>query len=163
LNDQEAEAERRPRGLLDTSAVIDIERLSVEELPIEIAISAITVAELSAGPHATEDPHERARRMEGLQTAEATFDQLAFDAAAARAYGRIYAALLALGRKARGRRALDTLIAATALANELPLYTCNPEDFEGLEELIHVVAVVPGDAGDSEDAQSAADAAHEVE
>lgn len=154
--------ERRPRGLLDTSAVIDIERLAVEDLPVEIAISAITVAELSAGPHATDDPCERAKRMERLQMAEATFDQLAFDALAARAYGRIYAALLALGRKARGRRALDTLIAATALANELPLYTCNPDDFEGLEGLIEVVAVVPGDE-DSEQSEAVADAAHEVE
>lgn len=148
--------------MLDTSAVIDIERLAVEELPVEIAISAITVAELSAGPHATDDPRERAKRMEMLQMAEATFDQLAFDALAARAYGRIYAALLALGRKARGRRALDTLIAATALANELPLYTCNPDDFEGLEELIEVVALAPGE-DDSEQPEAAADPAHEVE
>jgi predicted nucleic acid-binding protein len=135
--------ERRRRGLLDTSAVIDLDLLSEEDLPVEVAISAITIAELSAGPHATTDPQERAGRIERLQAAEATFDQLPFDAPAGRAYGRIYAALLAAGRKSRGRRALDMLIAATALANELPLYTCNPDDFEGLTELLEVLAVSP--------------------
>jgi predicted nucleic acid-binding protein len=149
--------------------VIDVDRIRIDELPLEIAISAITVAELSSGPHAAENAQERAERMERLQTAEATFDQLSFDAAAARAYGRVYAALLTFGRKARGRRAFDMLIAATALANELPLYTCNPDDFEGLEGLIEVVAVVPGgeDAEqggeDSEQAEGAAHAVHEIE
>jgi predicted nucleic acid-binding protein len=162
VTSQEPTVERRPRGLLDTSAVIDVDRIRIDELPLEIAISAITVAELSSGPHAAENAKERAERMERLQTAEATFDQLSFDAAAARAYGRIYAALLTFGRKARGRRALDMLIAATALANELPLYTCNPDDFEGLEDLLEVVAVVPDGEG-SEQAEAAADAAHEVE
>lgn len=163
MNDQAVKPERRPRGLLDTSAVIDIEHLSPEDLPVEVAISAVTLAELSAGPHATGDARERAKRVGSLQAAEATFDQLPFDAAAARAYGRIYATLLALGRKARGRRALDTLIAATALANDLPLYTCNPDDFEGLEELIDVIAVTPSGGPDSEHAEAAADAADQVE
>ncbi len=135
--------ERRPRGLLDTSAVIDLDLLSEEDLPVELAISAVTIAELSAGPHATTDPQERAGRIERLQAAEATFDQLPFDASAGRAYGRVYAALLTAGRRARGRRALDMLIAATALANELPLYTCNPDDFEGLTGLLEVLAVSP--------------------
>lgn len=101
--------------------------------------------------------------MERLQVAEATFDQLPFDAAAARAYGRVYAALVTMGRKARGRRALDMLIAATALANELPLYTCNADDFEGLEELIEVVAVTPGGGEGSEQPEAVADASHQVE
>ena len=138
-----SDPKRRPRGLLDTSAVIDLDRLSEEDLPVELAISAITIAELSAGPHATTDPQERAGRIERLQAAAATFDQIPFDTSAGRAYGRIYAALLAAGRKARGRRALDMLIAATALANELPLYTCNPDDFEGLTGLLDVQAVSP--------------------
>ena len=135
--------ERHRRGLLDTSAVIDLDLLSKEDLPVELAISAITIAELSAGPHATADPQERAGRIERLQAAEATFDQLPFDALAGRAFGRVYAALLAAGRKARGRRALDMLIAATALANELPLYTRKPDDFEGLTEFLDVRAVSP--------------------
>jgi predicted nucleic acid-binding protein len=112
-----------------------------DELPEELAIAAVTLAELAAGPHATGDPAERARRQDRLQRAEATFDPIAFDAAAARAYGRIYSAVLASGRKARGRRAVDLMIAATALAADLPLHTRNPVDFEGLADLVHVSAV----------------------
>jgi predicted nucleic acid-binding protein len=129
------------RGLVDTSVVIDLERLTPEELPGEIAIAAVTLAELAAGPHTTADPTERARRQDRLQRAEATFDPIAFDAAAARAYGRIYAEVVASGRKARGSRAVDLLIAATALAAELALFTRNPADFEGLGELLEVCAV----------------------
>jgi predicted nucleic acid-binding protein len=120
--------------------VIALERVDAAQLPVQIAIGAITFAELAAVPHATVDPVERASRQDRLQRAEATFDPLPFDAAAARAYGRIYAAVSAAGRKARGRRAVDLLIAATALAHELPLYTRNPADFAGLNELT-VVAV----------------------
>jgi predicted nucleic acid-binding protein len=132
---------RRQRGIIDTSVVIDLERIDPDELPAELAVSAVTLAELAAGPHATADPAERARRQDRLQRAEATFDPLPFDTPAARAYGRIYAAVMACGRKARGRRALDLLIAATALAHDLPLYTRNPGDFASLDELLHVVAV----------------------
>ncbi|MEA2127469.1 MAG: hypothetical protein QOJ85_360 [Solirubrobacteraceae bacterium] len=135
---------RRPRGIIDTSVVIDLERIDPAELPTELAVSAVTLAELAAGPHATPDPLERARRQDRLQRAEATFDPLPFDIAAARAYGRIYAAVMASGRKARGRRALDLLIAATALARDLPLYTRNPDDFVSLDEMLHVVAVAHG-------------------
>jgi predicted nucleic acid-binding protein len=99
------------------------------------------MAELAAGPHATEDLHERARRQDRLQRAEAAFDPLPFDGEAARAYGRVYAAEAASGRKARGPRPVDLLIAAIACAANLPLYTRNPEDFRGLSELIDVVAV----------------------
>lgn len=84
---------------------------------------------------------ERARRQDRLQRVESTFDPLPFDAPCARAYGRIYAAVSARGRKARGARAVDLLIAAVALANELPLYTRDPEDFAGLDGLVTVVAV----------------------
>jgi predicted nucleic acid-binding protein len=132
---------RHPRGIIDTSVVIDLERISPEELPAEVAVSAVTVAELAAGPHATSDPAERARRQDRLQRTEATFEPLPVDVATARAYGRIYAAVVTTGRKARGRRALDLLVAATALAADLPLYTCNPDDFVGLEGLLEVVAV----------------------
>ncbi|MGH3003832.1 MAG: type II toxin-antitoxin system VapC family toxin [Gaiellaceae bacterium] len=132
---------RHPRGLADTGVVIDLEKLDPGELPVEVAISAITLAELAAGPHVNADPEERARRQDRLQRTEATFEVFPFDAAAARAYGRLYATVLAAGRKARGRRALDLLIAATALAAELPLYTRNPDDFDGLDSLIEIVAV----------------------
>ena len=106
-----------------------------------MTIAAVTLAELAAGPHATDDPDERARRQDRLQRTEATFVPLSFDADAARAYGRIYAAVVAAGRKARGRRAVDLLIAATALAAQLPLYTCNPADFEGLGSVVDIVAI----------------------
>lgn len=133
--------ERDPRGVIDTSVVIDLERVDPSALPAELAVSAVTLAELAAGPHATNDEAERARRQERLQRVEATFDPLPLDAAAARAYGRIYAAVAGAGRKARGRRALDLLVAATTLAADLPLYTRNREDFRGLGELLDVVAV----------------------
>lgn len=135
--------QRRPRGILDTSVVIELERIDPADLPIELAVSAVTLAELAAGPHATSDPGERASRQDRLQRAEATFDPLPLDGTVARAYGRIYAAVAAAGRKARGRRALDLLIAATALAADLPLYTRNPEDFGELVSLIEVVTVEP--------------------
>ncbi len=135
------DAPRSPRGIVDTSVVIDLEQLEAAQLPVELAVSAITMAELAAGPHATDDADERARRQDRLQRAEAAFDALPFDGDAARAYGRIYAAELASGRKARGPRALDLLIAATACAAGLPIYTRNPDDFEGLRQLVDVIAV----------------------
>lgn len=127
--------------MLDTSVVIDLERLPVAALPLEAAISAVTMAELAAGPHATSDPAERAIRQDRVQRAEAAFDPLPFDIAAARAYGRVYAAVAGAGRKARGARAVDLLIAATACSNGLPLYTRNPDDFAGLDGLIDIVTV----------------------
>ena len=132
---------RHPRGLIDTSVVIDLELIEPADLPLELAVSAITMAELAAGPHATADPAERARRQDRLQRAEATFEPLPIDAAVARAYGRVYAAVCAAGRKARGRRAADLFIAATALAAGLPLYTRNPDDFAGLSKMLEIVAV----------------------
>ncbi len=132
---------RPDRGLIDTSVVIDLEQLDSGELPVEVAISCLTLAELAAGPHATEEPEERARRQDRLQRTEAAFDPLPFDAEAARSYGRIYAAITAAGRKARGPRAVDLLIAATAHASSLPLYTRNPDDFRGLEDLLDIVTV----------------------
>lgn len=130
---------RHARALIDTSVVIDLERLDPLDLPAELAVSAITLAELAAGPHATADPIERARRQDRLQRAEATFDPMPLDATVARAYGRVYAAVAGTGRKTRGRRALDLLIAATALAAGLPLYTRNPDDFREVGGLLDVV------------------------
>jgi predicted nucleic acid-binding protein len=133
--------ERHARGLIDTSVVIDLELIEPADLPAELAVSAVTMAELAAGPHATTDPAERARRQDRLQRAEATFEPLAMDAAVARAYGRVYAAVAASGRKARGRRAVDLFIAATAVAAGLPLYTRNPDDFAGLSDVLEIVSV----------------------
>jgi predicted nucleic acid-binding protein len=136
-----AEPRRHPRGILDTSVLIDLESIEASQLPVEVAVSAVTMAELAAGPHATADADERARRQDRLQRAEAAFDPLPFDANAARAFGRIYAAVVAAGRKARGARAVDLLIAATACAEALPLYTRNGADFAALEGLLEVVVV----------------------
>lgn len=137
--------ERHARGLVDTSVVIDLEGLDHASLPVELAISAVTLAELAAGPHATEDSAERARRQDRLQRAEATFEPIPVDAAVARAYGRVFAAATAAGRKGRSR-AFDLLIGATALAEGLPLYTRNAEDFVGLEAVLEVEVVSSGRA-----------------
>lgn len=132
---------RHARGIIDTSVVIDLERIDAAALPGDIAISALTLAELAAGPHATSDPAERARRQDRLQRAEATFDPLPVNADVARAYGLVYAAVSAAGRKARGRRVVDLLIAATAVAAGLPLYTRNPDDFADLKDLLEIVVL----------------------
>ena len=128
------------RGLLDTSVVVDHDVVDPDMLPDESAISAITLAELAAGPHATNDDEERTRRQDRLQWTAATWDPLPFDADAARAYARVFAASRAVGRSSRTRVA-DLLIAATAAANGLDLYTRNPEDFLGLEHAVTVIRV----------------------
>jgi predicted nucleic acid-binding protein len=124
-----AEAARVSRGLIDTSIVIDLDHIDAAQLPSELAISALTLAELAAGPHVTSDPAERPTSR-SLQRAEAIFDPLPFDGDSARAYGRIYAAIVATGRKARGPRAVDLLIVATALAANLPSTHATPTTFE---------------------------------
>lgn len=133
-------AERASAGLLDTSVVIDLPDVDPELLPVSVGICAVTLAELVAGPAATTDPLERARRQDRLQRVEATFDPMPFDAEAARAYGLVYAAVVAAGR-APGRRLADLQIAAIALANGLPLVTRNADDFVGLEGVLTVIAV----------------------
>lgn len=125
------------RGLLDTSVVVDHDIVDADLLPDQSAIAAVTLAELAAGPHATEDDGERARRQDRLQWAAATWDALPFDADAARSYGRVYAATRAAGRSTKSRLA-DLLIAATAAGNGLTVYTRNPSDLQGLETVIHV-------------------------
>jgi hypothetical protein len=125
-----------PEGLLDTSTLLLLPRIAdPSALPDVPLISAITLAELSVGPLATDDEAERARRLAHVQQAEADFDPLPFDAAAARAFGQVASSLRRSGRKPAAR-ALDALIAATALANGLPLYTCNPDDFAGIAGLV---------------------------
>ena len=128
------------RGVLDTSVVIDHDLVDSQLLPDESAITAITLAELAAGPHATDEEMERARRQDRLQWAVAMWDPLAFDADAARAYARVFSATKAMRRSSRTRFA-DLLIAATAASNGLPLYTRNLSDFAGLDHLLTVVAV----------------------
>lgn len=131
----------RPRGILDTSVVIGLEDIETSDLPIEVAMSAITLAELASGPAATMNSEARGRRQDRLQRTEAAFDPLPFDADAARAYGRVFAAVMEAGQEARGGRAVDLLIAATALAAGLPLYTRNGNDLRALEGLVDVVVV----------------------
>lgn len=127
-------------GLLDTSVVVALPGLTDPDvLPEQAVICAVTLAELSVGPLVVDDPLERSRRQAVLQQAERDFDPLPFDAACARAFGSVAASLRARGRKVRAR-GLDALIAATAVANGLPLYTCHPGDFEAIVGL-EVVAV----------------------
>ena len=123
------------RGILDTSTVILLGRITDPGLlPVAPLITTVTLAELSVGPLVTDDPVERAGRQARLQQAEADFDPLPFDAAAARAFGRVAASLRGAGRKVNAR-SFDAMIAATAVAAELPLYTVNPADFDGIDDL----------------------------
>jgi len=115
-----------------------LDTIDPARLPDEVAISAVTLAELSSGPHAVTGL-ERARRQDHLQRIEGSLECLDFDASCARAYGQVYSVTHAIGRKARGARAIDLLIAATALGHGLPLYTLNASDLRGLDELIEIV------------------------
>ena len=133
-------SESGSRGLLDTSVIIDFDQIDSAQLPDEAAISAVTIAELAAGPHAARDATERARRQDRLQWAASRWDPLPVDTEVARAYGRVYAAVRESGRSSR-RRFGDFLIAAIDLAHALPLYTRNPDDFTGLEPLITITNV----------------------
>ena len=130
----------RTRGILDTSTVILLPRLTdAAPLPVEPLITAVTLAELSVGPLVARTEEERAARQAHLQQAEADFDALPFDSAAARAFGQVAASLRRSGRKPAAR-AYDAMIAATAVANGLPVYTCNPDDFTGVDDL-RIVAI----------------------
>jgi tRNA(fMet)-specific endonuclease VapC len=140
VTDQESWEHQHRRGVLDTSTVILLPRLADPSvLPDEPLISAITLAELSVGPLVASSDDERADRQAQVQQAEADFDPLPFDGAAARSFGRVAASLRRAGRKPAAR-AYDAMIAAVALAHDLPVYTCNAEDFVGVDDL-EVVAV----------------------
>jgi predicted nucleic acid-binding protein len=147
------------QGLLDTNILILRRWIDPAELPDEMAVSAVTLAELSAGPHqvrpngeqdAYDEHAERARRLDVLQRAEHEFDPIPFGVEAARAFGRVTAAVVAAGRKPR-RRTADLMIAATAMAEGLPLFTTNPGGFDGLSGVLTVVPVtrplVPHEGG----------------
>jgi predicted nucleic acid-binding protein len=132
-----------PRGILDTNAVIMLSRITDPSyLPAEPLITAVTLAELSVGPLVATTAAERAARQAHVQQAEADFDPLPFDAASARAFGRVAASLRQAGRKPSAR-AYDAMIAATALAHNLPVYTCNPGDFTGIDGLTVVAIPIP--------------------
>jgi predicted nucleic acid-binding protein len=134
-----------PRGILDTSTVIVLERLTdAKALPAEPLITAVTLAELSVGPLVAKGESERVARQTQLQQAEADFKPLPFDADAARAFGGVAASLRRAGRKTTART-YDAMIAATAVANDLPVYTCNPTDFNGIDGLEVVAVHVPED------------------
>ncbi|MGV1048641.1 MAG: type II toxin-antitoxin system VapC family toxin [Solirubrobacterales bacterium] len=135
-----SQAQGRERGVLDTSTVLLLHRIADPgALPAEPLITAVTLAELAVGPLVATEEDERVRRQAHLQQAEADFVPLPFDASAARAFAGVAVSLGRVGRKAAAR-AYDAMIAATALANGLPIYTCNPDDFVGIDGL-EVVAV----------------------
>lgn len=125
--------------MLDTSVVIQLARLAPDQLPLRPLITTVTLAELSVGPLTAESETAMAERQSHLQMAEADFEPLPFDTGAARAFGSVSASLRRAGRKTKART-FDAMIAATALASDLPLYTCNPDDFSGIDGL-HVVSV----------------------
>lgn len=129
-----ADSERREAGILDTNAVIRLGELAPEHLPVKPVITTVTMAELSVGPLTAESDEAAAERQAHLQMAEADFEALPFDAPAARAFGRVAASLRRAGRKASART-YDAMIAAIALANDLPVYTANPDDFAGVDGL----------------------------
>jgi tRNA(fMet)-specific endonuclease VapC len=130
------------RGVVDTNVVVLFRGLDPESLPDRPVITTITLAELAVGPLVAADPMKRARRQEHLRFAEASFPVLPFDEAAARAFGSVAAALRASGRKVSAR-GFDALIAATALANDLPLFTTNPDDFTAIDGLEVVAVAAP--------------------
>jgi predicted nucleic acid-binding protein len=127
-------------GVVDAGIIAALKLYDPSELPDTILIAAVTLGELSFGPHAADDPIKRAARVAVLQHVEATFDPLPYDRGAARLYGQICAAVRAAGREPR-RRASDLMIAATAASNQLPLYTANPEDFKGADGFVEVVGI----------------------
>jgi tRNA(fMet)-specific endonuclease VapC len=134
---------RPTRGVLDTSTVIMLPQIQDPSLlPNEPLITAVTLAELSVGPLVAATVQEREARQVLLQQAEADFDPLPFDAAAARAFGRVAASLRRSGRD-NAARSFDAMIAATAISNALALYTCNREDFAGIEGLVLCIVQAP--------------------
>ena len=137
---------RHLRGVLDTSTVIMLSRITdPAALPAEPLITTVTLAELTVGPLVARTDRERAARQAHVQQAEADFEPLPFDAPTARAFGRVVASLLQAGRKPSAR-AYDAMIAATAISRDLPVYTCNPADFTGIDGLTVIAVAVPQQA-----------------
>jgi tRNA(fMet)-specific endonuclease VapC len=136
-------AQRHVRGVLDTSTVIMLSRITdATSLPTEPLITTVTLAELTAGPLLATTDEERAARQAHVQQAEADFDPLPFDAPAARAFGRVAASLRQAGRKPASR-AYDAMIAATAMSRDLPVFTCNPADFAGIDGIAVITVPIP--------------------
>lgn len=135
------------QGLLDTNVVLLLSAIDdpalLPEFPL---VSAVTLAELSVGPLVARDDAERSARQAVLQQVEADFDALPFDDRAARAFGRVAASLRTAGRTVRAR-SYDAMIAAIAVAHDLPLYTANPDDFTGIDGLEVRVVVANGRVG----------------
>ena len=131
---------RKPRGLLDTCVIIDLEHLSRDLLPLDGKIAAITVSELMLGIHIAKDPPEHALRVNRLISVEANFDPLPFERRATSMFNALVSLTVAVGRNPKPRKN-DLMIAATAVANKLPLYTSNVDDFKGLESMLEIVEV----------------------
>jgi toxin FitB len=131
---------RAQRGMLDTSAVIDLPALDPARLPVEAAIPAIVLAELAQGVAMTKSAEQVMIRSQRLADIEAAFAAIPFDREAARRYGTLVALTIAADRDPRPRR-IDLMIAATAAAHGLPLYTRNPDDFRGLDSAVTVIAI----------------------
>ncbi len=139
-------APRHLRGVLDTSTVIMLSRITdPAALPAEPLITTLTLAELTVGPLVARTDRERAARQAHVQQAEADFEPLPFDTPAARAFGRVAASLRQAGHKPSAR-AYDAMIAATAISRDLPVYTCNPADFTGIDGLTVIAVRVPQQA-----------------
>jgi predicted nucleic acid-binding protein len=119
--------------------VIALGSIEMARLPPRMAVSALTLAELASGPATASDDLARARRRERVLQTESTFETLPFDSACARAYGQVCAGVVAAGRKPGRARSVDLMIAATALAHQMCLYTLNASDLRGLEDLIEIV------------------------
>jgi len=139
-------APRHLRGVLDTSTVIMLTRITDPAvLPAEPLITTVTLAELTVGPLVATTDKERAARQAHVQQAEADFEPLPFDTSAARAFGQVAASLRQAGRKPSAR-AYDAMIAATAISRGLPVFTCNPADFTGIDGLTVIAVPVPQQA-----------------
>lgn len=134
--------DRKPRGLLDTCVIIDLEKLSREQLPLDGKVAAISVTELMLGIHLSNDPVEHSLRVNRLISVEANFDPLPFEQRASSAFNALVGLAVAVGRNPKPRKN-DLMIAATAVANGLPLYTANVDDFKGLESMLEVIEVQP--------------------
>ena len=131
---------RPSRGLLDTCVVIDLPVIDLSLLPVEAAVSSIVLAELAQGVAMAKDAVAMMARAQRLADVEAEFAALPFDREAARRFGTLVALTIKANRDPRPRR-MDLMIAATAAAHGLPLYTRNADDFKGLEQGVTIIAV----------------------